>query len=257
MQTTSNYGFNIVEGTDIVNPLTQLNPNFTALDTDLKAVSDLTIDAASCIKSGTVHAVTRTLTDNNVFKFTATGNWETGDTMTVDGVSVSVYLPDGTAPLTGAFIINTEVLCIKNGSRVTLFASPNKPVYSASDIDMASGDSVQDAVDKIGSIVRVFEGQAYVSGDTWVLPSSAQDVIDSGKYYLVEADFFYGDSVSGARLTKVTTRGFGSNITAAINRSDPQTGLINLNATGFTAYGFDAAHAPKLYNLYIFPIAAY
>ena len=36
MYTTTNYGFNIVEGTDIVNPLTQLNPNFTALDTDLK-----------------------------------------------------------------------------------------------------------------------------------------------------------------------------------------------------------------------------
>ena len=59
MQTTTNYGFNIVEGTDIVNPLTQLNPNFTSLDSDLKAVSDNTVDNATCIKTGTVHAVTR------------------------------------------------------------------------------------------------------------------------------------------------------------------------------------------------------
>ena len=257
MQTTSNYGFNIVEGTDIVNPLTQLNPNFTALDTDLKAVSDLTIDAASCIKSGTVHAVTRTLTDNNVFKFTATGNWETGDTMTVDGVSVSVYLPDGTAPLTGAFIINTEVLCIKNGSRITLFASPNKPVYTASDIDMASGDSVQDAIDQIGSVIRVVEGGAYASGDTWAIPSAAQDLIDSGKYFLVEASFFYGDTVSSARLTKVTTRGFGRHVALTLNRTDIQTGLVNISASTFTAYGFDISHAPKLYDLYLFPLSAY
>lgn len=123
MYTTTNYGFNIVEGTDMVNPLTQLNPNFTALDTDLKAVSDNTVDNATCIKTGTVHAVTRTNTSANVFRFTATGNWNTGDTMTVDGTLVSVFAPDGTAPSNGCFVINTEVLAAIQGTRVTLYVN--------------------------------------------------------------------------------------------------------------------------------------
>lgn len=256
MQTTSNYGFNIVEGTDIVNPLTQLNPNFTALDTDLKAVSDLTIDAASCIKTGTVHAVTRTLTDNNVFKFTATGDWTTGDTMTVDGVSVSVFLPDGSAPLTGAYVINTEVLCIKNGSRVTLYAAPNKATYTASEIGLSNGNTVQDAVDQIGSVIRVFESGDYAAGVTWALPQEAQDVIDAGIPFLVEADFHYG-AYASSKLTKLTTRGFGAHVGLVLDRTDPQVGMVRLSATSFDAYGFDLSHAPVLHNLYIFPLAAY
>ena len=123
MYTTTNYGFNIVEGTDMVNPLTQLNPNFTALDSDLKTVSDATVDAATCIKTGTVHAVTRTNTDAKVFRFTATGNWDTGDTMTVDGTLVSVFLPDGSAPTNGCFVINTEVIAAIQGTRVTLYVN--------------------------------------------------------------------------------------------------------------------------------------
>lgn len=123
MYTTTNYGFNIVEGTDMVNPLTQLNPNFTALDTDLKNVSDATVDNATCIKTGTVHAVTRTNTDAKIFKFTATGNWNTGDTMTVDGTLVSVYVSDGTAPANNCFVINTEVLAAIQGTRVTLYVN--------------------------------------------------------------------------------------------------------------------------------------
>ena len=123
MYTTTNYGFNIVEGTDMVNPLTQLNPNFTSLDTDLKAVADNTVDNATCIKTGTVHAVTRVNTSAKVFRFTATGNWNTGDTMTVDGTLVSVYLPNGSAPASGCYVINTEVLAAIQGTRVTLYAN--------------------------------------------------------------------------------------------------------------------------------------
>ena len=52
MQTTTHYNFNIVEGTDIVNPLTQLNPNFTVLDTELYDVSLETIGNATEVVSG-------------------------------------------------------------------------------------------------------------------------------------------------------------------------------------------------------------
>lgn len=150
MQTTSNYGFNIVEGTDIVNPLTQLNPNFTALDTDLKAVSDNTVDNATCIKTGTVHAVTRVNTDAKVFRFTATGNWNTGDTMTVDGTLVSVFLTNGSAPTDGCFVINTEVIASIQGTRVTLYVNASNASYISFDDTSVSytASNVQTAIEE-------------------------------------------------------------------------------------------------------------
>lgn len=153
MQSTTNYGLNIVEGTDIVNPLTQFNPNFADIDTIMKANADASIDHATCIKTGTVHAVTRSNPDASVFRFTATGNWNAGDTMTVDGTLVSVFNPDGTAPSSGCFVINTEVLAAIQGTRVTLYAVSS----SASNIpydNTSSGltaTNVQDAIDEVSS----------------------------------------------------------------------------------------------------------
>jgi len=123
MQYTSNYNLITVEGTDVVNPLVQMNPNFTDIDAAMFANKQAVIGTATEIVSGTVHAITRLNTDSDYFRFTATGNWNTGDSMSVDGVNVSVYLSDGTTPATGAYIINTEVLALLSGSRVTLIIS--------------------------------------------------------------------------------------------------------------------------------------
>ena len=262
MTNTTYCNFNSVEGTDIVNPLVQSNPNWTSLDTILNTVNTKTLTTATHVKSGTVHAVTRTRLTNNMlypsaFRFTATADWETGDSMVVNSVSVTVKLPNGETPETGSFVAGTSVIGILDSGVVTLLTTPNKAAVTASEVTMTSGDSVQDAIDKIGSVIRVVEGGSYAAGDTWAIPSAAQDLIDSGKHFLVEASFYYGDTVSSARLTKVTTRGFGRHIALTLNRSDIQTGLVNISASSFTAYGFDIAHAPKLYDLYLFPIAAY
>ena len=169
MQTTTNYGFNIVEGTDIVNPLTQLNPNFTALDSDLKAVSDNTVDNATCIKTGTVHAVTRVNTDAAVFKFTATGNWNAGDTMTVDGTLVSVYLSDGSAPSAGCFVINSEVLAAIQGTRVTLYAnSGDATLISFDDTSVGyTASNVQTAIEKISIWTNITVPTPTQSGNSY------------------------------------------------------------------------------------------
>lgn len=171
MQTTTNYGFNIVEGTDIVNPLTQLNPNFTALDTDLKAVSNNTVDNATCIKTGTVHAVTRTNPDAKVFRFTATGNWNTGDTMTVDGTLVSVYVPDGTAPSNGCFVINTEVLASIQGTRVTLYVNSG----NASNISFDDSNVLFTA----SNVQTAIESAATAAGSKYDANTSVKDKIDN------------------------------------------------------------------------------
>ena len=123
MQQTTNYNLNLPEGTDVVNPLVDYNPNFSAIDGIMKANSDRTVGRATCIKTGTTHVVTRSNTGSNIINFTATGDWNEGDTMTIDSTIVSVFLPDGSAALDGAYLINTEVFGILNGTRFTLFSN--------------------------------------------------------------------------------------------------------------------------------------
>lgn len=226
MYTTTNYGFNIVEGTDMVNPLTQLNPNFTALDTDLKAVSDNTVDNATCIKTGTVHAVTRTNTNASVFKFTATGNWNTGDTMTVDGTLVSVYATDGSAPANGCYVINTEVIAAIQGTRVTLYTNSASAAntsfddtnvsYTATNVQTAieeastaagtAYDSSKSTYDKINEIAThqiSYSGTTNANGEisgaatTFGMPSGA----------IVIAAYLERDSYSVARRVNISMYG--------------------------------------------------
>ena len=123
MQYTSNYNLMLPEGTDTVNLLTQMNPNTSDIDAAMYANKQATVGRATELTAGTVHAITRSNPDSPVFAFTATSNWTAGDTMTVDGTACTVYLSDGTTPASGAYIINTEVLAIMSGTRVTLLLS--------------------------------------------------------------------------------------------------------------------------------------
>lgn len=139
MQYTPNYNLITVEGTDVVNPLVQMNPNFTDIDAAMFANKQASIGSATELTSGTVHSITRANPDSNYFRFTATGDWTSGDSMSVDGVTVSVYLSDGSAPLTGAYVINSEVFAIIAGSRVTLLTSAG---VSSNAIDVSYNNSV-------------------------------------------------------------------------------------------------------------------
>lgn len=121
--TTTNYGLYKPESTDTYNHLVYDNPNMDTIDATMKDNADHGIDSASCIKTGTVHSVTRSNTSCPVFRFTATGDWNAGDTMNVDGTPVSVFLPNGSAAITGAYLINTEVIASIIGSRVTLMSN--------------------------------------------------------------------------------------------------------------------------------------
>ena len=194
MTYTTNYNLMLVEGTDVVNPLTQLNPNISDIDSQMKSNADATVARATCTKTGTTHAVVTSNSDAAMQRFTATGNWETGDTMTIDGVSVSVYLPDGTAPQTGCFVINSEVIIAINGSRVTLYAAPALS-QQASDISydntlsgLAASD-VQDALDELALAPKGMYALGVVTTDagcTVTLTKGAKTVtcteVSSGVY---------------------------------------------------------------------------
>ncbi len=140
MQYTDHYNLNLPEGTDIVNPLIQDNPNYSAIDQAMFSNKQSVIGSATEIVSGTIHTITRSNTDSNYFRFTATGNWTAGDSMSVDGTTVTVYLSDGTTPTTGAYIINTEVLALLSGTRVTLLVSTANLQNSINAVDTKVGD---------------------------------------------------------------------------------------------------------------------
>ena len=168
--TTTNYGYNISEGTDLVNPLTDIFPNFTAIDGDLKAVSDTAITTATELKTGTVHALTRADADRDAIRFTATANFTAGETFTVDGVQVTALTTSGEALTTGAYIIGSEVFAILKGTLLTMFVSQNitdadtldghDSTYFATDSDMDQAQQdISDLSTKVGTAVLTTTAQ--------------------------------------------------------------------------------------------------
>lgn len=121
MTTTTYYNLNIVEGTDIVNPLIVDNPNYEKIDAAMhdNAVAGVTL--ATEIANATVHAITRENSDCTVIRFIATSQWKAGDTVTVDGVPVTALLPSGETLPDGAYVINANVLCVLTGTNLTVY----------------------------------------------------------------------------------------------------------------------------------------
>lgn len=149
MTTTTYYNLNIVEGTDIVNPLIVDNPNYEKIDETMhdNAVAGVTI--ATEIANGTVHAITRENSECAVIRFIATSKWKAGDTATVDGVPVTVLLPSGETLPDGAYVINANVLCTLTGTNLTIYAE-RKKVDNANEIAY-NDTTVGQELDKINS----------------------------------------------------------------------------------------------------------
>lgn len=124
MRTSEYYDLNLVEGTDLVNPLIQDVPNYEKIDEQMFLNSIASVGQAVELKSGTVHALTRENPDASMFRFVATSRYDEGDTFTVDGVQVSGLLTDGTTLSDGAYVINANVLCCLTGGVLTLFTVP-------------------------------------------------------------------------------------------------------------------------------------
>lgn len=130
MGTTTNYGYNVPIGSDNVNLLPDMAANFPMIDSDLKAVSNTGVGTATELVTGTVHALTRVDRDRNVFKFVATSDFEAGETFEVDGTQVTAKTPDGRNLSTGAYVINSTVLCMLEGTLLTVLVNPAKALDS-------------------------------------------------------------------------------------------------------------------------------
>ena len=107
MNQTTNYNFNVPVGSDIVNPLVQDFPNWESLDTILRNVANTGITTATHTKTGTIHTLTFSETTIPMIRFQATADFNTNDTFTVNGVSVSALTVSGESLPGGAFVIGS------------------------------------------------------------------------------------------------------------------------------------------------------
>lgn len=122
MQKTTNYELNIVEGSDIVNPLTVDNPNYRKIDETMYANQIATTPRATEIKSGNIHAITCLVEGVTFFHFTAVSDYKEGDTFSFNSTPVVAVLPDGSGLPENCFRINSEVLASVVGTRMTIYS---------------------------------------------------------------------------------------------------------------------------------------
>lgn len=141
MNQSTNYNFNIPEGTDLVNLLTQLIPNWSSLDNILKGVQDSTFQNATETVSLGVHAITRLNPDAKLLKWIATANFEAGDTFTIDGISTPAALPSGEALGEDCYIAGAVVIAALNAdeSALTVYVTSGT-VAVAADSERLGGE---------------------------------------------------------------------------------------------------------------------
>ena len=232
-QTTPNFGFNIAEGTDTVNLLTQCYPNFTNLDSILQAIKESGVTTAVATKTGTNFAVVRTDTDCNFFRFIATANYAAGDTFTVDGVAVTVTSPAGTALPAGAFVINQSVIGVVNSSVLTLFVGGG--ASDAADISYNNAGSgltasdVQAAIDEVVTELGTIDDNVstYVSGT--ITAGSTNITLSHASIQTTSfIDIYFKDKLIAPTAVSVSTGSITITITAEATNTDVAVRIANL-----------------------------
>lgn len=121
MRESEHFNLFLAEGSDIVNPLVQDVENYENIDAQMFKNQNAGVQNATELKSGTVHAITRSVPDAQFITFTATSNYTAGETFTVDGVQVSALTVGGETLPTGAYVINSQVLCVLKGTLLTFY----------------------------------------------------------------------------------------------------------------------------------------
>lgn len=158
MNTSTHYNLKLAEGTDLVNPLTVDVPNYQTIDSTMFANEQAGVGTATELKSGTIHAITRGNQNRNVFTFKSTSIFNTGDTFTVDGSNVTALYPDNSSLKDRCFIVGSEVLCLLDGSQLTVLTSYYPDADEVSYNNGTSGLSatnVQGAIDALRSAENI------------------------------------------------------------------------------------------------------
>lgn len=190
---TTNYNFIIGEGSDVVNPLTQIFPNFTSLDDILRNIANTGITTATELVTGSVHALTRSDANVSVFRFQATSNFTGGETFTVDGAQVTALDVAGETLRTGAYIVGSMVLCELRDTLLTIYTSGSSDAdtleghpasYFATNSDLDTVNNKADAnKDLIDGLTEDKQNKAWTrigmvtgSANSLVIPANATEI---------------------------------------------------------------------------------
>lgn len=148
MTNTTHYGLNIAEGTDNYNHLTVDNPNYQKIDSQMYTNAQTGVPLATMTLQETTIAITRPsgYEGANMFRFVSSVNFNQSYTWTVDGTSVTPSMPNGGALPSQAFIIGSMVLCVLNGTALTVYTTP---VVDINSIKI----QVMQAIYPVGSII--------------------------------------------------------------------------------------------------------
>lgn len=189
MSTTSeHYNLILVEGTDLVNPLTQDVPNYRSIDANMWENRLAAVQVATEIKSGTVHALTTTVGSGPMMRFTATSDWNEGDSCTVDGMSVTTRLPSGENLPGGAWRINSSVLCCLVGTLLTVYVAPKLPKVVE---DGAGAHNAHYRGAYLGSVVTEAQYAAIAAGTFEDLYIGDYWTINGTSYRIAAFDYYY------------------------------------------------------------------
>ena len=168
---TTYYEFNKPAGSDLVNPLTDTNPNWDIADSAMHELNERSFaNATETVVLG-VHAISRINQYTKFIKWIATANFTAGETFTVDGNVVAASTPAGAALATGAYATGSVVIACLNAddSAMTIFVSGTNvatdserlggelPAYYATQSDMSSAQT------DIGNI-KALDGNTSIVG---------------------------------------------------------------------------------------------
>ena len=170
--TTENYNLIIPEGDDLFAPLNVEAPNFRSIDSNMWDNRLAGIQSATELISGSVHAITRETPDAPMFRYTATGAFNNGDTFTVDGISVQAVLPNGVAVEGGAYIEGCEVLGAVVGSKMTLYIGAGSGDADTLEGHPASYFGTAQRTEEVAALAQAANTTANAAN------SAAQDAID-------------------------------------------------------------------------------
>lgn len=193
--TTTYYEFIKPEGTDLVNPLVDTNPNWDALDADLHEFNERSIANCTEIVTLGVHAISRLDTTSKFLKWIATANFTAGETFTVDGLAVAASTPAGATLATGAYVTGSVVLACLNADNtaMTVFVSGTTvasdaerlggelPAYYAKQSDMTTAESnITNLQNKMGNTSIVGIGDGTATGAISAINADLTDLIRRG-----------------------------------------------------------------------------
>lgn len=136
---TTYFALPLAEGTDYYNHLVFDNPAFVEIDKQMYKNQNAGVQSATHTKSGTAHSVVRSVDSAPAFYFVATAAYNAGDTFSVNGSVYTLVDPQGNSLQTGAFVVNSTVLCIIAGGRVTAYVGGGVAGSGALTVQFADG----------------------------------------------------------------------------------------------------------------------